>query len=223
MDKRSPPRRGRRPGRPSEPQAEALDARERLLDAALDRFVKEGIAASTLRAIADQAGVTPALLHYYFGDRQQLVEAVIEDRLMPALAGLRGAIGQAGGDLRALVRGFVAAAFALAETHPWLPPLWVREVLSEGGALRGLLRERIAPMVPLALAQRFAEAQRHGRLNAELDPRLLVVSLVGLTLFPLAAAPIWRDIFDAGDVGREQLLLHTLALLENGLELDHDD
>ena len=58
-----------------------------------------------------------------------------------------------------------------------------------------------------------------GELNPALDPRLLMVSLVGLTLFPAAGAPIWRQIFDAGELGVDDLRGHALALLDRGLEL----
>jgi hypothetical protein len=101
--------------------------------------------------------------------------------------------------------------------HPWLPPLWVREVLCEGGALREVLFTQAVPGVPQLLAQRFAAAQADGRLNAALDPRLLVVSLVGLTLFPAAGAPIWRRVFGAEKLGPEVMLKHTLALLGHGI------
>ena len=65
--KRSPAKgRKRAPGRPA---ADAPDQRSAALDAALACFVRQGIAATSLRDIAREAGVTPALLHYYFGDR----------------------------------------------------------------------------------------------------------------------------------------------------------
>lgn len=219
--RRSPEPSRRGPGRPPENGGGHSDLRERLIDAALARFVAEGIAASTIRGIATEAGVTPALLHYYFGDKPQLLDAVVETRLMPVLARLGAGLADADDDPRALVRGFVSGVFDAAEANPWLPTLWVREVLSEGGALRALLVERIAPQLPQALAKRFADAQEQGRINRALDPRLLVVSLIGLTMFPLAAAPVWRQVFEADDIDRERLLAHTLALIEPALEPDH--
>lgn len=213
------PRR-RAPGRPA---ADGPDLRAQLLDAALACFVGKGIAASSLRAIAAEAAVTPALLHYYFGDKAQLQQAVIEERLMPVFAELRGPLQQAGDDVAALVAGFVTGIGAVVARHPWLPPLWVREVLTEGGALRGLLLDRIGPQLPLMLAQRFTAAQKRGALNPDLDPRLLVVSLVGLTLFPAAGAPIWRRLFDADELDADALRRHTLALLDRGLELDNGE
>ena len=138
---------------------------------------------------------------------------------MPVMQGLRGPLLQAGDDPRALIRGFVRTVLATALTHPWLPQLWVREVLHEGGGLRQLMQQRIGPMLPQALAARFAAMQAQGRLNPRLDPRLLVVSLIGQTMFMAASAPIWRGIFDAGDVDADALCNHVLALLEHGLEL----
>ncbi|MFD0739437.1 TetR/AcrR family transcriptional regulator [Lysobacter koreensis] len=207
-------KRARTPGRPT---GESPDLRARLLDAAIGCYVHRGIAATSLRAIALEAGVTPALLHYYFGDKQQLLEAVIEERLMPALESLREPLLRAGDDVAALVVAFVRGVGEVVAKHPWLPSLWVREILSEGGALRELLVNRIAPQVPQMLAQRFAKAQREGSINPDLDPRLLVVSLVGLTLFPAAGAPIWRRIFDADDLDAAALREHTIALLDRGI------
>lgn len=211
-------RRVRRPGRPAESEG-AL--REHLLDAALKRFASEGIRAAALKDIAREAGATPALVHYYFGNKDQLLAAVIEERLMPVLAELRGSFAGMDGEAKDLVRSFVRGLHAVVARHPWLPVIWVREILTEGGVLRELLISRVAPMIPQALAARLAQAQLRRELNPDLDPRLLVVSLVGLTLFPLAAEPIWRRIFQAQNIGADTLQSHTLALLENGLEFNH--
>lgn len=214
----SRPVRKRAPGRPS---ADSPDLRGRLLEAALACFVRKGIAATSLRDIATEAGVTPALLHYYFGDKAQLQQEVIAQKILPVFAALREPLLQAGDDIAALIAGFVTGIGRIVAEHPWLPPLWVREVLCEGGALRDLLFDRIGPQLPQMMARRFAEAQGQGRINPDLDPRLLMVSLVGLTLFPAAGAPIWRRLLNADDLNFDTVRLHTLSLLDRGLELGH--
>ena len=215
--KRSPAKgRKRAPGRPL---ADAPDQRAVALDAALACFVRQGIAATSLRDIAREAGVTPALLHYYFGDRQQLLDAVVAERVMPAFLSVRERLAQAGDDVADIVAAFVCGVTDAIARHPWWPQLWVREVLCEGGALRDLLVQRIAPDIARLLAGRFAAAQAAGRLNADLDPRLLLPTLVGLTMFPAAGAPIWRQVFDADDLGLDDVRGHALALLDRGLEL----
>ncbi|MBC7989111.1 MAG: TetR/AcrR family transcriptional regulator [Luteimonas sp.] len=209
----------RLPGRPvsSGAGAHATDLRGRLLDAAITCFVRKGIDGTSLRDIATEANVTPALLHYYFGDKMQLQQAVIDERVMPVFAALREPLMRIGDDTAALVAGFVTGIGRIVAEHPWLPPLWVREVLCEGGALRDVLFNQIGPQLPQMMASRFAEAQRRGEINQDLDPRLLMVSLIGLTLFPAAGAPIWRRLFAADDLDANALRDHTIALLDRGI------
>lgn len=214
----------RAPGRPSADPKRQADQRELMLDAALQCFVRIGIAATSLRHIATEAGVTPALVHYYFGDKPQLQQAVVKERLLPVVAELQAPVGRAGeGDTAALIAGFVQGVGAVVERHPWLPTLWVREVLLEGGALRDVLLKEVGPLIAKMMAARFAQAQQAGQLNPDLDPRLLMVSLIGLTFFPLASAPIWRALFGCDDIDFNDLRRHTLVLLDRGLELKDEN
>jgi len=215
MQKRK--RKAREPRRPGRPRAEQANQRERLLDAAVSAFAAEGVAATSLRSIALSAGVTPALVNYYFGSKELLLDAFIAERVTPAVQVLRGSLLEAGEDPRALLAAFVRGIHDVVERFPWWPSLWVREVLNEKGALRDILHKVIAPQVTQLLARTLVDAQKRGAISADLDPRLLVVSLVGLTMFPLAAEHIWRRIFPAGDIDRAALLRHTLALLDHGL------
>ena len=84
----------RKRARGRRPTAETADLRATLLDAALACFVRGGIAATSLRDIAKEAGVTPALVHYYFGDKAQLQEAVVTERLLPVVAKMRAPVGR---------------------------------------------------------------------------------------------------------------------------------
>jgi AcrR family transcriptional regulator len=52
-----------------------LTTRARIRDAALDRFPREGFAATTIRAIAEDAGVSPGLVVHHFGSKEGLREA----------------------------------------------------------------------------------------------------------------------------------------------------
>lgn len=213
-------RRRRAVGRPS---GDDSGMRERLLDAAVTCFVRKGIGSTSLRAIATEAGVTPAMLHYYFGDKQRLTQALIDERLLPALGQVQARLRAAGDDPARLIEAFVRGIGEAVRAHPWLPPLWVREVLCEGGALREMVLSEVAPRVPVLLAQRFAAARAAGQLPAGLDPQLLVMSLVGLTLFPAAGAPVWTKMFDAQPLQPEALVEHALTLLGHGVGADLGD
>ncbi|HVT33068.1 MAG TPA: TetR/AcrR family transcriptional regulator [Rhodanobacteraceae bacterium] len=212
-----PPRKTplRPPGRPA--NAAAGGQRERLLDAAIALFAHRGVAGTSLGEIARRAHATPALVHYYFGNRDQLLDALVNERIAPLVATLGRRVSESGADASSTARTFVSAIVAMLAEHEWLPPLWIREVLTDDGALRERLMARIAPEIAPHLARRFADAKREGALNPGLDPRLTVVSLIGLTIFPLAAQSIWKRLLDADDVDADALTRHTLALLEGGI------
>jgi AcrR family transcriptional regulator len=211
-------RESRRPGRPP---ADDTNQRERLLDAAVAGVAADGIAATSLRSIALKAGVTPALVTYYFGGKERLLEAFVAERLMPVIGVLRANLVAAGSDARSVLTAFVNGIHDAVARYPWWPQLWVREVLNDKGALREVLHTQVAPQVTHLLARTLAGARERGEVSADLDPRLIVVSVMGLTMFPLAAETIWRRLFAAQDIDRAVLRRHTLALLDHGLGGSH--
>lgn len=65
-----------RRGRPRKAQAVAGDTSAAILDAAEDLFSKHGFYGVTIREVAREAGVDTALVHYYFGSKRELFDAV---------------------------------------------------------------------------------------------------------------------------------------------------
>ena len=64
-------------GRPPKAKAAgAADTRDLILDAAEDLFSKHGFYGVTIRQVAREAGVDTALVHYYFGAKRGLFDAV---------------------------------------------------------------------------------------------------------------------------------------------------
>jgi AcrR family transcriptional regulator len=76
----------RRRGRPARTDAETgPGARERILEAARTEFAERGYDKTTVRGIAKAAGVDPALVHHYFGTKDEVFAAAIEVSFEPAL------------------------------------------------------------------------------------------------------------------------------------------
>jgi AcrR family transcriptional regulator len=79
----------RGPGRP----ADGGDRRTAILDAAREQFAQKGYVGASVRGIARQADVDPALVHHYFGSKEQVFVAAMElpfdpaERLPQVLAG----------------------------------------------------------------------------------------------------------------------------------------
>jgi AcrR family transcriptional regulator len=69
-------RSGRRRGSP--------DTRDSILEAARRLFADKGFDATTVRAIAGDAGVDPAMIHHFFGTKEELFRATLQFPIDPA-------------------------------------------------------------------------------------------------------------------------------------------
>ena len=71
------------------------DTRRHILDASLRLFSEHGFARTTVRAIARKAGITDAAIYYHFASKQELLEALFEEKgIVPALQQLEQAAGE---------------------------------------------------------------------------------------------------------------------------------
>ena len=204
----------RRRGRP--PQSADSQVREGLIEAARSLFLRYGFRAVSSRQVAASAGVNPAMIHYYFGDKDGLYRAMLESAISPVITRLMAMLGDpASVDIEGLVRTYMRVLAA----NPWIPGLIVREVLSPEGSYRqAFIRDfagRFAPMLRTIVAR---EIER-GRLRNDLDPALSVVSLLGLALFPFISLPITSRVLglEVNEAGTERLIAHTLRVFLHGV------
>ncbi|RDU99507.1 TetR/AcrR family transcriptional regulator [Trinickia dinghuensis] len=205
----------RRPGRPSGTARGPLQ-REKLLDVALGLFARQGIVETTLGEIAREAGVTSAMMHYYFHTREQLIDVLIDERFIPLRETIRGAFEHLD-DPVAAITDLVERLVKVSEDHPWFAPLWIREVVSEGGILRQRMNDRYGDADQNAALARIVRWQREGLLNAHLEPSLIIESAVGLTMLPLATSGLWNTTAARRSLSAREIGRHVIALLTHGI------
>jgi AcrR family transcriptional regulator len=171
--------RGRRPGAP--------DTRAAILAAARNGFAASGFARTSVRAIAAEAGVDPALVHHYFGTKDELFLAALElpvdprKLLLPAIAS---------GDLDSVAERMLTVFVSVWDD----PELRVRLVAAFRGLLDAegerLLREGFLPVVLGPVGEAL------GIDRPELRMPLVASQVLGLILLryvigvePLASLP----------------------------------
>jgi AcrR family transcriptional regulator len=164
--------------------ADAAATRQRILTAALGLFARQGGSAS-IRSISSEAGVSVAMVHHYFGSKDGLLDAVVEEmytelsalqeRLMPALL--------AGGSLEVVLSAAVREGFRFACEHRLAVRLLNRQVMAAGSLSADRRMRFQAPFLDLISA---ALAQT-GR--SPTDIRLSVQSVVMLLARYAVSAP----------------------------------
>jgi AcrR family transcriptional regulator len=115
--KRVLPARG--PGRPAGSDKSGAHTREHLLETARSLLAEKGLGQLSLREIADRAQVNPALLHYYFGSKDELRSALQESsfkQLAERLASINSE-GKPEARLEGFVRTLVEALLADHSLH----------------------------------------------------------------------------------------------------------
>ena len=117
----------KRPGRPA--AQDTTDVRRKLLDATRAACISKGLDGVSSKEIAAEAGVNPAMINYYFGNRETLHEAMMLDALSPLLAQFSLAEENSH---KLKLRQFLRAYMETLAANPWLPRLVVREVLPVG-------------------------------------------------------------------------------------------
>lgn len=203
-------------GRP--PASKGEDRREHILASALTLFAGQGIAGTTVAQIAKASGVTSAMVHYYFNNREGLLDSLVIERLAPVLKYVwAGVSDEELSDPRQIVIAFVDRLLESVEKMPELPLLWSREILNAGGRLR----ERILPLLPLEKSVKvlsaFTEAQQKQQINAEVAPGLILTSVMAVVMLPLAAQTFLDKMPMVPTFDKEILRQHALALLLDGL------
>lgn len=160
-------------------------SRERILAAALTEFAAKGFSGARVEAIARRAGLNKQLISHHFGGKLGLYRSVMNRRRT------RGG-GEISVDPEPMPDG-LAFFHELATGDPeWIRVLlW--ETLEQGRPLEPGATDEVLPAVDLdQRAERYRERvawlrseQEAGRLPADLDPRLLFLSLVGAALYPV--------------------------------------
>ena len=203
----------RRPGRPRGKKP-GTASREQLMDIALMLFARQGIAHTSLNAIAKEAGVTPAMLHYYFSSREALVDQLLEERFMP----LRSEIGQIfiehPEDPVTAFTLLIEALGTLAEKHNWFAPLWMQEVIGEMPILRQHMHARFGYDKYHRMLATVKRWQEEGKLNPALSPELLFTTLISLVLVPFSRL---RTDTRLASVSRQTIVSHALTLIRQGI------
>ncbi len=164
------------------------ETRERILDAAHAVFTRKGTASSRTQEIADEAGVNKALVHYYFGTKAALADAIFER----ALAHHHAAHLRDPGGPRPHHRGEGPRHRAGADRLPLRAPLLRR--LPHLRAARGARAHRPADG-PAAARSRStccggssARRARAGKIRP-ISAEQFVVNMMGLLIFPFAIRP----------------------------------
>jgi len=167
-----------------------------ILDAALALFAAHGFAGTSTRSIASSAGVNLAMIHYYFGNKEQLYRRVVALQFADLFRILSDGIdpGTPPAELLPAMPGFI---LQLHRRHPELMQLLLREMVDGAPRLPELLRG-MGEHGPLGmrgiLAGVVVQAQAEG-FAPGIPPAHLLAIFFSLGNGLMAFAPFIAEVF----------------------------
>ncbi len=216
MNKPNPaatPAKRRRRGRPG--PSSTADVRENILNAGENLFASQGFDATSVRQIASEAAATAAMVHYYFGSKKELLQAVMERVLEPLASAIQELREQGQPDISQIVKLFLS----MCASHPALPQLITREVFLPGGVLQDRFIEHYAPRLGGRLPEILQHQKAQGRCAANLDSGISSVLILSMCFFPFIARPAAERVLGVryDTDGQQALAEHITALLQRGI------
>lgn len=184
---------------------------QRIVNAAEGFFAEKGLEGARTGAIARAARVNKALLYYYFRSKLDLHRFTLEMLFSQLRDQVGGKLDEPVGPRQRLLN-YVNAYFDFVIAHPNYPRLVQRQVMSRGPGLGGLVEQFYRP-----LHDRLGKTIRDGisrREFRDVDPPQTVLTLVAITVFYFAAAPVVSQLWRCNPLTAARVAARRRAVLD---------
>jgi AcrR family transcriptional regulator len=190
--------------------AAPTDRREVILREAAELFARQGVAATTVREIADAAGILSGSLYHHFASKDDIVDAVLST-FLSELRTRYDEVLSSGGDAADRLRGLVAASLATVASHPRATEIYQNDAhrLSAGNGYSYV--EESAKAVRAAWVGLLEEGRATGAFRSDVPLKVM---------YPLLRDGLWltaRWFRPTKAYGHEQLAADYWRIFLDGL------
>lgn len=168
---------------------------KKILAAAEHEFLLKGYNGARTTAIAEAAGVTHAMLHYYFRTKDKLFDRIIESKIGALCDVTLASIGEPSIPLFDKVKACVENHIDFIAANPYLPKFIIMEIFGNPDRLPMVL-DRLRHHIPLVVEslQRQIDDYAERGLCRRVDAGMLMLDIVSLNIFPFVARPMVNSL-----------------------------
>ena len=173
------------------------DTESRILQAAEEEFLLKGLEGARTTAIAERAGVTHAMLHYYFRTKNMLFERIIEEKMRNAGNIMQAVFVLGDMPLMERVKRGVEQHFDFIAANPNLPRFVIQEIYSHPER-HEIMRSQVLTITKdwLCDLQGHIDESAATKATEWIDARMLLLDIVSLNLFAFIGYPFVSLMFD---------------------------
>jgi TetR/AcrR family transcriptional regulator len=175
------------------------EAQGQILEAAEELFARQGFDPTTIKQIGVKAGLNPALLYYYFENKEELFRAVLA-RMIQGLIERGGAVLDQEAEPADAIRALIGAQVEFFLGHP-NARLFVRELIDHDARHAEAVILKVAAGLFQRLCDVIERGQRTGVFRRDVEPRFAAVSTIAQVVYFIIARPAVGIFFGSGPRG----------------------
>lgn len=174
-----------------------------ILEAAENEFLEKGFSGTKTTQIAQKAGVTHAMLHYYFRTKENLFQMVFQKKLLLVVQSIAG-IYNSNLTFEDTIRKIVETHFDFVSQNPRLIGFVYNEIVSNQKNREELIQVLIPNFTQLfsKLTTLLDKESSEGHIRP-IKPYNLIMNIISMNLVTFMAVPIMQEmthIFDASQI-----------------------
>ncbi len=181
-----------------------------ILQAAEMEFLEKGFALAKTTEIAKKAGVTHAMLHYYFRTKENLFEQVFRQKVY-LIAEALDTVFDSKLSFKQQLSDLIRTHFEFLCANPRLPLFLLNEIFLDEKR-RGVCFSILIPVlrrVYINLTAALEEAVRQGEVRS-VQASDLMISIFSLNIMPIIGQPIMQSILNLDHDAMSQFIAHRM-------------
>jgi AcrR family transcriptional regulator len=204
---------------------EKVDKKDQIIKAAIDLFAEKGFEGTSIRELAASADVNLAMVNYYFGSKEKLFEAMVEQKANSTLAQLEEIEKSAAGEMEKIEAIIESYVDRFINHHKFNRVMHHELMLRQ----REALHENIAALFARNrnIMKRIIESGVKKKLFKKVDPELTMATMVGTINQVLLSKPMCTLLVEKGQdfdpytdaAFKKRLLTHLKQLMRSHLLL----
>lgn len=185
---------------------------QQILAAAEQEFLTKGYDGARTTSIAQAAGVTHAMLHYYFRTKEQLFECIVDEKFKTMSHSMFAIMGDPSLPIVERIKGGIEAHFNFVAQNPLLPRFVINEIISRPERY-DVLYKRVGAIIDnvyRGLQSEINRSAERGEME-KVDVKMLFISIMSLNIFTFLAYPFMEPLMGELMADRERFLAERKA------------
>lgn len=194
-----------------------MTTEQTIIQAANKIFLENGYAGTRMQDIADEAKINKAMLHYYFKNKESLFRMIFLENF-GLLIPLINQVIEAKTSIKEKLLNIAELYIDLMQSNPKLPLFVINELSNHSDSFIAAIKDSQNELPNFKqLIQEVKDAVKKKEI-APIDPELLIVGVLALSIFPVIAKQMLQILFSENDKSMDDILQRRKAFINDFIQ-----